>query len=76
MTFYEYYTLTGDFLFIEKHLRNIRAGLDWIFLYADKNDDGLLDYSFHPKRKFGGLKTQSWMDSLESVFYEDYDNRD
>lgn len=71
MAFYEYYTLSGDFFFVEEYMRNIRSALSWLFLYADKDDDGLVDYSFHPKRVYGGLKTQSWMDSTESVFFED-----
>lgn len=75
MAFYDYYALTGDFFFMEEHLDNIRAALGWIFLHGDKNDDGLIDYGFHPKRTFGGLKSQSWMDSNESVFYEDSDER-
>ncbi len=75
MAFYELYALTGDFFFVENHLQHIVAALWWIFDYGDADDDGLIDYSFHPKRKFGGLKTQSWMDSTESVFFEDKDAR-
>jgi glycogen debranching enzyme len=75
LAFYELYTLTGDFMFMESHLDHIEAALWWIIDYGDGNDDGLLDYSFHPKRKFGGLKTQSWMDSTESVFFEDSSER-
>ena len=71
LAFYEYYTISGDFLFIESHMQSIRLALSWIFEYGDKNGDGFLDYTFHPERKFGGLKTQSWMDSEESVFHED-----
>ncbi len=75
MAFHELYTLTGDFLYIERHLPNIRAALQWIFDHGDVNGDGFFDYRFHPERKFGGLKTQSWMDSTESVFFENSNER-
>jgi glycogen debranching enzyme len=42
---------------------------------GDQNGDSFLDYSLHPERTFGGLSVQSWMDSTESVFYENSDER-
>jgi glycogen debranching enzyme len=75
IAFHDYYTLAGDFTFMEDHLPNIAAALLWVSEHGDANGDGLLDYSFHPERKYGGLKTQSWMDSSESVFFEDSGSR-
>jgi glycogen debranching enzyme len=69
--FYEYYRLSNDSLFIQQVMPNIEAALDWLLSYADTNKDGFIDYWFHPDRTFGGLKTQSWMDSSESLFHEE-----
>jgi len=45
--------------------------LDWLLNYGDSNKDGFIDYQLDPARKHGGLITQNWMDSVESVFHED-----
>ena len=71
MTIHRYFELSGDIETIEKLMPNIRAALTWVTDHGDSNGDGLIDYRFHPDRKYGGLKTQSWMDSQESVFHED-----
>lgn len=68
---HEYHELSGDEAFLEGALPHVRAALDWIFKYGDHNGDGFIDYWFHPDRIHGGLRTQSWMDSTESVFHED-----
>lgn len=57
--------------FAAKMLPSAKAALDWLLMFGDSNGDGFIDYRFHPDRKFGGLETQSWMDSSESVFHED-----
>jgi glycogen debranching enzyme len=44
----------------------VRAALAWL-----KQFDGFVTYEFHPERKSGGLRVQSWMDSTESLFYEE-----
>lgn len=49
----------------------VHAALMWMLQYADGNGDGFVDYQFHPERRGGGLRTQSWMDSAESVFFEE-----
>ncbi|MDB5225515.1 MAG: Amylo-alpha6-glucosidase [Candidatus Adlerbacteria bacterium] len=67
----EYSRLSKDRSFVISLLPNVRAGLAWILEWGDSNGDGFLDYSLHPERTFGGLSVQSWMDSTESVFYED-----
>jgi glycogen debranching enzyme len=68
---YRYYKASNDTQFIKETLINAELALDWILNYADKNGDGFIDYGLHPDRKYGGLVTQSWMDSGESVFHED-----
>jgi glycogen debranching enzyme len=75
MTVHRYYRATEDRAFVEALLPNIRAALQWLKEYGDSNDDGFIDYRFHPERKYGGLVTQSWMDSTESVFFEESDER-
>jgi glycogen debranching enzyme len=73
MAVHEYYRLSNDSAFVEERLPQIHAALDWLLVYGDTNDDGFIDYQFNSKRTFGGLKSQSWMDSAESVFFENYD---
>jgi glycogen debranching enzyme len=70
-TVYEYYRLSKDEEFMKEMLAPVSLALDWILVYGDTNRDGFLDYHFHPDRKCGGLLTQSWMDSSESLFHED-----
>ena len=63
---------SGDATFIVSILPEIRAALEWILTYGDSNGDGFIDYRFHPgPSTHGGLTVQSWMDSRESIFYED-----
>ncbi len=49
----------------EQLMPAVRAALRWL-----ESFDGFASYQFHPNRTYGGLRTQSWMDSTESVFYE------
>src|SRR5258708_4650990 len=69
ITLYRYYEASGDQEFLSKALPHVRAALQWILEYGDTNGDGFVDYHFHPDRIYGGLRTQSWMDSSESVFH-------
>ena len=71
----EYMRLSPDKSFSISLLPNVRAALAWVMDLGDQNGDAFLDYSIHPERKFGGLSVQSWMDSTESVFYEDSPER-
>jgi glycogen debranching enzyme len=73
MAVHEYYRLSHDEEFMQVVLINITAALGWLLIYGDTNADGFIDYQFNSARKFGGLKSQSWMDSTESVFFENYD---
>lgn len=70
-TIHRYYELTQDETFLQELLPSVYHAIQWIFHYGDSNDDGFVDYRFHPSRSYGGLRTQSWMDSQESVFHED-----
>lgn len=68
---HRYYRATGDCAFVDALVSNVRAAIRWLEEYGDSNGDGFIDYRFHPDRKHGGLVTQSWMDSSESVFFEE-----
>jgi glycogen debranching enzyme len=70
MAMHAYLRTSGDTAFVESHLPHIRAALDWIRDYGDSNHDNFIDYRWQTLRTFGGLRTQSWMDSEESVFFE------
>lgn len=75
MTAHAYLRASRDGEFIESLLPNIRAAIGWIREYGDSNGDGFIDYRFHAERQSGGLQTQSWMDSGESVFFEESGER-
>lgn len=75
MAAHAYLNASGNTDFIESILPNIRAALNWLLTYGDSNGDGFIDYRFHPDRSHGGLTVQSWMDSGESIFYEDSSDR-
>ncbi|HUO56381.1 MAG TPA: amylo-alpha-1,6-glucosidase, partial [Candidatus Paceibacterota bacterium] len=51
-----------------------RAAIDWLLNYGDTNGDGFIDYRFPSERVHGGLRVQNWMDSSESVFFEEDNN--
>jgi len=71
MTAHAYLRASGDSTFIDELLPHIRSAIEWMRTCGDSNGDGLFDYRFHPDRVSGGLRTQSWMDSHESVFFEE-----
>lgn len=71
ITIYRYFQASADQEFLERIKENIASALDWIFKYADSNGDGFVDYGLNPKRRFGGLQNQNWMDSIEATFHED-----
>lgn len=66
-----YGEVSGDQEFLKEMRVYAERALTWILEYGDKNGDGLIDYEFNPNRRGGGLTTQSWMDSGESLFHED-----
>ncbi len=73
MATHAYWRASKDTAFIKVFLPNIKAALAWLTVHGDSNGDGFIDYNFDERRVYGGLKTQSWMDSVESVFFEYYD---
>lgn len=58
----------GNAAAVEQLMPAVRAALRWLLQF-----DGFVTYRFHPERRHGGLKTQSWMDSVESLFFEERD---
>lgn len=62
---------TGDYAFLEDLLPSAKAALGWTLAHSDT----FITYAFPPERTHGGLQTQSWMDSTESLFYEHSDAR-
>lgn len=73
MLMQQYADLTGDMLFVETHIDQITGAVEWLCTYGDINGDLFIDYRFHPDRIAGGLRVQSWMDSTESLFFEESD---
>ncbi len=67
LTMTEYYKWTGDIGFIEKHITNINAALEWMDVYGDKDGDGFIEYERESKR---GLINQGWKDSHDSVMHK------
>jgi glycogen debranching enzyme len=67
---YRFWQISGDGFFINQVLPAVNAGFDWLDKYSDSNKDGLIDYELSNSRQSGGLVTQNWMDSVESVFHE------
>ena len=64
----EYWQRTRDRETLEELWPAVRAGLDWIARYADRNGDGFLDYG---RRRESGLRNQGWKDSEDAVFHAD-----
>ncbi|MES2668315.1 MAG: amylo-alpha-1,6-glucosidase [Patescibacteria group bacterium] len=69
----KYYRLTEDEDLLDLLRGNVSDALAWLLTTMDDHQDGLVSYQFHPERTHGGLRVQSWMDSSESVFFEDRD---
>lgn len=74
ITLERYYRLSNDEGALELLGANARDALTWLLEYGDANADGFIDYQVHPERTYGGLRVQSWMDSSESIFFEDRDD--
>jgi glycogen debranching enzyme len=63
-----YYERTGDRALIQQIWPNIRAALDWIDNYGDRDGDGFVEYAAQGNR---GLVQQGWKDSNDSIFHAD-----
>ncbi|MBI3342282.1 hypothetical protein HY024_04120 [Candidatus Curtissbacteria bacterium] len=64
---HRYFQITKDQDFLTAVALQIAAGLKWIVQFGDQDGDKLVEYTFHPERRHGGLKVQSWTDSVESL---------
>lgn len=69
----KYYRISEDEEFLDLLAGNVSDALAWLLTTMDDHEYGLVSYQFHPERTSGGLRVQSWMDSSESVFFEDRD---
>lgn len=63
-----YLDRTDDFSFVSKIWPNVKAALQWMDDYGDRDSDGFIEYE---KRSTRGLVQQGWKDSHDSVFYAD-----
>jgi glycogen debranching enzyme len=68
---YNYWEITKDYEFLVQVLPAVEKGLSWLLTFADRDQDGLVEYEFIPTRKYGGLRVQSWTDSHESLLRPD-----
>lgn len=73
ITVERYYRLSNDEGILDLLRGNVSDALAWLLQSFEKNQDGFVGYQMHPERTSGGLRVQSWMDSTESLFFEDRD---
>ena len=63
-----YHERTGDLDFIRSIWGNIKAALQWMDRYGDRDGDGFVEYARYTE---SGLAQQGWKDSHDSVFHHD-----
>ena len=63
-----YWQRTRDRATLEGLWPHVRAALDWMERYGDRNGDGFVDYG---RRLESGLRNQGWKDSEDAVFHAD-----
>lgn len=63
-----YFERTGDLDFIRSIWKNIKAALQWIDQYGDRDRDGFVEYARYTE---SGLAQQGWKDSHDSIFHKD-----
>jgi glycogen debranching enzyme len=68
---YKYWQLSSDNDFLIQVFPAVESGLNWMISYGDLDQDTLLEYRYPDSRAHGGLKVQSWTDSLESLLQKD-----
>lgn len=61
-----YYARTGDLETVRSIWPNIRAALQWIDQYGDRDGDGFVEYARYTE---SGLAQQGWKDSHDSIFH-------
>jgi len=63
-----YLDRTGDLETLRELWTNVKAALDWIERYGDRDGDGFVEYA---SRTGSGLVNQGWKDSHDAIFHED-----
>jgi glycogen debranching enzyme len=64
----QYFQRTRDRQTIEELWPAVRAAIDWMARFGDRDKDGFLDYG---RRHASGLRNQGWKDSEDAVFHAD-----
>ncbi len=64
----EYWRWTQDTALVRRMAPNVRAALDWIDKYGDRDGDGYVEYQTRSAR---GLGNQCWRDSSDGVQFAD-----
>jgi glycogen debranching enzyme len=64
----QYFQRTRDRQTIDELWPAVRAAIDWMARYGDRDKDGFLDYG---RRHASGLRNQGWKDSEDAVFHAD-----
>jgi glycogen debranching enzyme len=64
----QYWQRTRDRATLEELWPQVRAALEWIKHFGDRNGDGFIDYG---RRRESGLRNQGWKDSEDAVFHAD-----
>jgi glycogen debranching enzyme len=63
-----YYRRTGDRVFLDSIWPAIDRALKWIDCYADRDEDGFIEYQ---RESRDGLIHQGWKDSDDAIFHND-----
>jgi glycogen debranching enzyme len=64
----QYWQRTRDRATLEAIWPNVRAALEWLERYGDRDGDGFIEYG---RRRSTGLVNQGWKDSDDAVFHAD-----
>ncbi|HEX7054963.1 MAG TPA: amylo-alpha-1,6-glucosidase [Burkholderiales bacterium] len=64
----QYWQRTRDRATLEAIWPGVRAALEWIERYGDRDGDGFVEYA---RRRPGGLVNQGWKDSDDAVMHAD-----
>jgi glycogen debranching enzyme len=64
----QYFLRTGDQATIRALWPHLKAALDWIDRYGDRDGDGFVEYY---RESEDGLANQGWKDSYDSIFHAD-----
>ena len=64
----QYFRWTGDQGFAHELLPNVRAALEWIDRYGDRDGDGFVEYQ---TRSPAGILNQGWKDSRDAIVHAD-----